>query len=425
MFSMKNLTKIKGDIFGGITAGVISLPMALGFGAASGIGAAAGLYTAIILTLMASVFGSTKTQISGPTGPMVVLVAAIAATYMDNIAIVFVITALAGIFQIILGITKMGRFIRLVPPSAISGFISGIGIIVIVTQLPPLLGLASQGNVVNSLRYMMYLPPINFYSLFVGALAFSIVFFSPKQLGKIIPFSLLALIIGTLVAVLAGFSVPQLGLIPSGLPQISLAPISMDKFIYILPVAFGLALLSSIDTLLTSRAVDKVLGTKHNSNKDLVGIGLGNALAGVFGGFAGSNSTVPTMTNIKFGATGRLSGVITACLLLLTLFVLAPVASKIPMAVLSGILIKIGLDVIDWRFIRRVGQNLRVLAKKLDLMTDAAVMGTVFMITIFWNLIVAVGVGVVLHYAIRTVRYFNALRIRHDKHYIAHKQTGE
>ncbi|MCL2673215.1 MAG: SulP family inorganic anion transporter [Alphaproteobacteria bacterium] len=395
-----NISKrIKGDIYGGITAGIISLPLALGFGAVSGLGAAAGLYTAIILSIMATVFGSTRTQICGPTGPMTVVVAAMVAAYMDNLAIVFAITALAGIFQIIFGLTKLGKVIKVIPKSVISGFISGIGCITVLLQLAPFLGLPFRGGAIDTIRYLSTFPAANLQGVLLGVLAFTIVAFLPKQLVKVIPFSLIALVAGTLASIVLRFDVPTIGVIQNGMPEIRVVSIDLDKLLYIIPLALSIAVLSSIDTLMTSLVVDKKLNTRHNSNKDLIGIGLGNALAGVFGGFAGSNSTVPTMANIKFGGTTRFSGIASTSTLILILLFLAPVVGVIPLAVLAGILVRIGIGVIDWRFLKEI-------LKGKQRAQDALSMLAVLIITIFGNLIVGVVAGTLLYYLIRCARYF-------------------
>ena len=401
-----NISKrIKGDIFGGITAGIISLPLALGFGAVSGLGAAAGLYTAIILTFMAAIFGSTRTQISGPTGPMTVVMATFIAVYADNLAVIFMITALAGIFQIIFGLTKLGKLIKIIPKAAISGFISGIGCITIVLQLAPFFGLPAQGGVVNTIGYLLSLPALNVQSALLGALALIIVTIPSQKWTKLIPVSLIALVIGTLVSVIYHFDVPIIGTIPRALLEVRIAPIYFEKLLYIIPIALSIALVSSLDTLLTSRVVDKKLGTKHNSDKDLIGIGLGNAMAGVFGGFAGSNSTVPTMANIKFGGRTRFSGIISGAILLGILLFMAPIARVIPLAVLAGILVKIGFSVIDWKFLGKI-------IRREQTAEDMVAMLTVLGCTIFGYLITGVIAGTALYYMIRTVRYLLILRRR-------------
>ncbi len=378
---------IKGDIFGGITAGIIALPLALGFGVASGLGAAAGLYGAIIVCLFASIFGGTPTQISGPTGPMTVVVASIAAMYADNLTVAFVLIALSGLLQIIYGLTKIGRFISLVPNPVISGFMTGIGCIIIVLQLSPFLGMPSPGSTTAAIKSLMA-AQVNADCVILGVLALLIVFLTPRKIACIIPPPLLALVICTITGMLLHFDVPVIGSIPSGMPTIKIAPVDFATLLRILPAAIGLSLLGSIDSLLTSLVADKQTNTKHDSDKELIGQGLGNMLAGVFGGLAGAGATMRTVINIKTGGTTRLSGVIHSLVLILILAVFAPAAQVIPIAVLSGILIKIGIDIMDYEFLK----NIACIRKR-----DTTVMLTVLLITVFGNLIAAVAVGIILH----------------------------
>ncbi|GBF23469.1 sulfate permease, SulP family [Candidatus Gastranaerophilus sp. (ex Termes propinquus)] len=382
------LKTVKGDIFGGITAGIIALPLALGFGVASGLGAAAGLYGAIILGLFAALFGGTRTQISGPTGPMTVIVASVAALYSDNLAAVFVLMSLSGLFQIVYGLCRVGKFINLVPNPVVSGFMTGIGCIIITLQLNPFLGQPSSGGTLSAIKSLLALPNVNIQCVILAAAALLIVFLTPKKIGKTVPPSLLALVACTILAVLLHFSVPAIGSIPNVLPEIKIAPIDLKTFFDILPLAFGLSLLGSIDSLLTSLVADKQTNTKHDSNKELIGQGLGNMFAGIFGGLAGAGATMRTVINIKSGATTRLSGTVHSLVLILILLVFAPLAELIPIAVLSGILIKIGIDIMDWEFLK----NIHKISKR-----DTMVMLTVLFITVFGNLILAVAVGVVLH----------------------------
>ncbi len=383
-----NANYLKGNIYGGITAGVIALPLALAFGVASGMGAAAGLYGAIFVCLFASLFGGTKTQISGPTGPMTVVVASVIALYPNNPKIICMTICLAGIFQIILGLIKVGDLIKYVPYPVISGFMSGVGAIIVLLQINPLFGHDAYGNVLQTVKsYFHILQNVNPQCLILGILTLLIVYFTPKKIGKIIPSSLLALIMATVVAVVCKFNVPVIGEIPTGLPHFQLGLISIKEFYAIVPVALTLAVLGSIDSLLTSLVADSMTRTKHNSNKELIGQGLGNAVAGMFGGIAGAGATMRTAVNIKSGGTDRLSGVVHCILLAVILIFLAPVASKIPLCVLSAILIKVGFDIIDYKFLS--------IAKSVP-RKEFAVMGIVFFLTVFYDLIFAVAVGIVL-----------------------------
>ena len=397
---MKTYKNTPGDIFGGITAGIVTIPLALGFGAISGLGAAAGLYTAIILCLVVSVFGGTRTQISGPTGPMTVFIAAIVAAYADNMAIVFAIMAMAGLFQIMFGFARAGALLKFIPKATIAGFISGIGVITIILQLPLLLGFTSPGGILPTIKYLTAFPEINVHGALLGLLAFIIVMFPPKRLLAILPFSLVALVAGTIAAVWLAWDVPTIGYIPTRLINMNLdfSLFGVETFMYIIPIALGLALLSSIDTLMTSKAVTQAIHTKNNYNKDLVGIGIANTVSSLFGGFAGSNSTVPTMANIKFGGRARLSALVAAAVLLSVLFFLAPVASLIPLAVLAGILVRVGIGIIDWKLL---GKIITFRTRK----RDAVAMLTVLAFTMFGELVTGVVIGSLLYRTLRYARY--------------------
>lgn len=393
---MKNITgefkklfsNFKGDLFGGITAAVIALPLALAFGVASGVGAAAGLYGAIFVGLFASVFGGTKPQISGPTGPITVVVAAIVASNPGNLKLIFATILLAGIFQILLGISKVGNFIRFVPYPVISGFMSGIGVIIIILQINPLLGLDVQGTPIKTLLNIGEIfNSFNLQSLILGLSTLIIVFYTPSKIKHIIPPSLIALISITIASVLLDFNVKRIGEIPTGMPDFQFPVISFEDIVVIIPLAITVAILGSVDSLLTSLVSDSLTKETHNSNKELIGQGIGNTVSALFGGIAGAGATMRTVINIKTGGKTPLSGIIHAIFLLALLLGAAPLASNIPMAVLAGILIKVGFDIIDYKFIKVINHAPR---------QDLAVMILVFVLTVFDDLIFAVGAGIVL-----------------------------
>lgn len=382
-------SNFKGDIYGGITSGIIALPLSLAFGVASGVGAAAGLYGAIIVGFFAAIFGGTRTQISGPTGPITVIVAAIVATHPGEYGLIFTTIFLAGLIQIGLGFTGLGKLIRYVPYPVISGFMSGIGIIIIVIQLNPLLGLESSGTPLMTILSMIdSLQNINWMALVLGVITVIMVFNTPAFIRQYVPAALLALIVVTIGSVLLNLDVPRIGSIPSGLPEFHMPSLlSFESFEKMLPIAFTIAILGSVDSLLTSLVADSLTRTRHDSNKELIGQGIGNTVAGLFGGLAGAGATMRTVVNIKTGGTTQISGALHAVLLLVILLVAAPLAEQIPMAVLAGILIKVGFDIIDYKFIKVIKH-----APKYDLY----VMLLVFILTVFDDLIFAVGVGIVL-----------------------------
>ena len=403
-------TNLKGNLFGGITAGVIALPLALAFGVASGLGAAAGLWGAIIVGLFASIFGGTATQISGPTGPMTVVIASLVLTYPDNPKIIFMAIFLAGLVQICLSFTGVAKLIHFVPYPVVSGFMCGIGIIIILLQLAPFLGLEASGTPIEQIfQVFKHLPEVSYPAIILSVIALAIIFLTPKKIAQYCPTSLLALVIGTVVSMASHFNVKTIGEIPLGLPHFELGLISFHDFQTILPLAVTLAVLGSIDSLLTCLVVDSITNTKHNSNRELVGQGIGNALAGMFGGLAGAGATMRTLININSGATGRLSGVVHSIFLICVVLFLAPFASQIPLAVLAAILIKVGVDIIDYKYLKVI-----VHSSKADIL----VMTTVFVLTVIDNLIFAVGVGIVLSAILFAVRASQDLKVNTYDHEI-------
>lgn len=384
---------LRGDIYGGLTAGVVALPLALAMGVASGLGPIAGLYGAIFVGFFAALFGGTEPQISGPTGPMTVVCAGLAASIsahpdlMGNTGLIFTAIMMAGLFQVALGLFRLGEYIRLVPYPVISGFMSGIGGIIIILQISPMLGHSAPAGTVDALFYTpTALLDINVVALIIGAMTLLIAYKWPGKLGKFVPGPLAALIIGTLVSLLVG-GAPILGDIPSGLPQIHLPEFSTISFFIVAEAAFVLALLGSIDSLLTSLVSDNMTRSRHDSNKELIGQGIGNAVAGLFGGAPGAGATMRTVVNIRTGGRTRISGMIHALVLLGVVLGLGAYASYIPNAVLAGILIKVGLDIIDWNYIKNAHRGPR---------WDLALMLIVVGLTIFVDLITAVAAGVIL-----------------------------
>ncbi|MDX8398406.1 MAG: SulP family inorganic anion transporter, partial [Mariprofundaceae bacterium] len=344
---------LKGNLFGGMTAAIIALPLALAFGVASGLGPTAGLYGAIILGFVASLFGGTPTQISGPTGPMTVVIAAAVVTLEQDIQLIATTILLAGLFQIAFGFSKIGRFVRFIPYPVISGFMSGIGIIIIILQINPLLGLPTDASVVHILLTVpQHIPQASIEAVILATLAMLIVFFSPQYITRWLPAPLLALIILTPLSMLLNMNVNTIGHIPSGFPNIVWPSMGIEHINLIIPLAFTLAVLGTIDTLLTSIVADSITQTRHKPNKELFGQGLGNAICSFFGAIPGAGATMRTVINIKSGGNNQLSGMFHAIILLLIVLFLAPLAEKIPLAVLAGILIKVGIDILDYRFLK-------------------------------------------------------------------------
>ena len=401
MENTKFLSNIKGNVFGGITAGVIALPLALAFGVASGLGATAGLYGAIFVGFFAALFGGTPTQVSGPTGPMTVVVAGLVLLYPNSHSTIFMAIFLAGLIQIAISFTQIANLIRYVPYPVISGFMTGIGLIIILLQITPFFGMEFSGSPVEHLFYFLkHFSEINPYALFLSIITLLIVFLTPKKINEKIPSSLIALVFCTILSVLLKFDVATIGEIPRAFPSVKIGMIGFNEFKTILPAAISLSILGCIDSLLTSLVADSITKTKHNSRREVFGQGLGNAISGIFGGLAGAGATMRTVVNIKAGATGKLSGVVHSLFLISIILFFAPLASKIPMAILSAILIKVGIDIVDYKF-------LKVL--KFAPKSDLIVMVAVFLLTVLYDLIFAVGVGIVLSailFAVRVAKQF-------------------
>lgn len=383
-----NTSNIRGDLMGGLTAGIVALPLALAFGEASGAGPIAGLYGAIIVGFLASLFGGTGSQISGPTGPMVVVFAGVFASLSGEPALVFAAVVLAGLIQIAFGVFRFGHFIRLVPYPVISGFMSGIGVIIIALQMARLFGHEPEGS--GTIPALASIPAAvmspNATALVIGVMTLGIVFFWPKKLGKWVPAPLASLAIATVFSTLVK-GAPILGDVPTGLPSFIMPSFSQDTIFVVLEAAFLLALLGAIDSLLTSLVADNMTRTRHESNKELVGQGIGNTVAGLFGAIPGAGATMRTVVNIRSGGQFKLSGMTHSLVLVAVALVLAPAASLIPHAALAGILIKVGYDIIDWTYLRRAHRGPR---------WDLVLMVVVLALTVFVDLITAVAAGVVL-----------------------------
>ncbi|SIS62416.1 SulP family inorganic anion transporter [Neptunomonas antarctica] len=382
----------KGDLFGGLTAAIVALPLALAFGVASGAGPVAGMYGAIFVGLFASLFGGTPSQVSGPTGPMTVVMAGIFTHFvaLDPVsgpAMAFTVVMLGGAFQVLFGVFRLGQFITLMPFPVISGFMTGIGTIIILLQLAPLLGAASVANVLEVLQQLpTIVQSVNVNALLLGVVTLVIVFFCPKALAKFTPPPLLAMVIGTLLS-LAFSGVDVIGEIPTGLPSLHWPEFSLGLAKEMVISALMLATLGSIDSLLTSLVADNMTRTQHKSERELIGQGIGNMLAGLFGGLPGAGATMRTVVNIRAGGRTPLSGIFHAVILLAIVLGAGSFAAHIPLAVLAGILIKVGIDIIDWRFLKRVHN-----APLFVMFLMVAVWG----LTVFVDLITAVAVGVFL-----------------------------
>ena len=410
---MIKFNNLKGDLFGGVTAGIVALPLALAFGiqAFSGIGAEgaslgayAGLVGATLLGFFAAMFGGTHSQISGPTGPMTVITATLVTGAFTapggSLSAVLVSMALAGMFcglvQILFGLVQLGEYVRYIPYPVLSGFMSGIGVIIILQQLYPLVGKSGSGSMIN---LMAGLPEafgsLSVTALLLGLATVAIIYLFPLVTKKV-PSTLVALIVVTVVSLFIDMKdVPTIGEIPSGLPMpffansaVTLAGLDWGTIITaaIIP-GLTLAGLGSIDTLLTSVVADNITKTKHNSNRELIGQGIGNAVAGLFCGLPGAGATMRTVVNVKSGGRTQLSGMVHAILLLAIMLGLGSVVKYVPLSVLAGILLTVGWGIIDFKGFKDLVKIPRA---------DAVVLIAVFLITVFVDLLTAVGIGMVI-----------------------------
>ncbi|WP_315785225.1 SulP family inorganic anion transporter [Fischerella sp. JS2] len=385
---------LRGDLFGGLTAAIVSLPLALAFGVASGAGAEAGLYGAVCVGFFAALFGGTPTLISEPTGPMTVVMTGIVATMTANnpdngLAMAFTVVMLAGIFQILFGVFRLGKYVTLMPYSVISGFMSGIGVILIILQIAPFVGQPNpKGGVLGMVQNLpQLLSNINPIETFLGVLTLAIIFLMPSKLKRYAPPQLVALIVGTVVSLLffGNAEIRRIGEIPMGLPELQMPKFTASQITVTIIDAAMLGMLGCIDTLLTSVIADSLTRTEHKSDKELIGQGIGNLVSGICGGLPGAGATMGTVVNIQTGARTALSGITRAIILLVVILWAANLTESIPMAVLAGIALKVGIDILDWSFLKR--------AHQVSLKGTIIMYGVMFL-TVFVDLIVAVGVGV-------------------------------
>ncbi len=388
---------LKGDIFGGLTAAVVALPMALAFGIASGAGASAGLWGAILVGFFAAVFGGTPSLISEPTGPMTVIVTAVIAELMaknpeNGLAMAFTVIMMAGIFQILFGVLRLGKYITMLPYNVISGFMTGIGVILIFLQIAPFIGQQTpKGGVLGVLQnFPTLIANINPWETILGATTLGILFFYPAKLKRLMPPQLVALVIGTAISLIVfrGMdirTIATIGEITPGLPQLQIPTFTPDNLRLMFVNAMVLGMVGSIDCLLTCLVADSLTRTEHKSNKELIGQGVANLITGLCGGIAGSGATTATVVSIQAGGRTALAGISRALVLLIVVLWAAPLTSVIPLAVLAGIVLKVGIDIIDWGFLNRV--------HKIS-WKAAGIVYSVVLLTVFVDLMVAVAVGV-------------------------------
>ncbi|WP_419937190.1 SulP family inorganic anion transporter [Candidatus Palauibacter sp.] len=384
-----DLRVLRGDLFGGATSAVVALPVSLAFGVASGLGAVAGLYGAIAVGFFAAVFGGNRFQMSGPTPSMTVAMAVVVTTHASTLSEAFTVVVLAGLIQIALGLLKAGRFVVYTPHAVISGFMSGIGVIVMLIQTLPFLGAApAEGGPIGAMRALpAVVANMNASALAIGAVTLTAGICWPRRWSRLLPGPLVALIVGTALGLFWLTDVPVIGAIPTSLPEIQFGLPSFGFLAQAFHAALILALLGSVDSLLTSLVADSLTGTQHDSNRELVGQGIGNVVSGLFGGLPGAGATMGTVVNIRAGGLTRMSGALRAIFLLGVLLGLGPFLEPIPHAVLAGILIKVGWDIIDWPLLVRIHRLRR---------DQLFVMVLTLGLTVFVDLVTAVAIGLIV-----------------------------
>lgn len=379
---------LSGDILGGLNAAIITLPQALAFGVATGFGASAGLWGAIILSFVAGILGTKVPMISGVTGPVAIVVASIMHALNKDLSAVIFILFLAGIFQIILSLTKLPEIVKYVPYPVISGFMNGVGIIIIIMQINPLLGLPTSSNTISSIENLVKSADMmNIDAFAIGFLTLLIVFGIPKQWNKYIPSQILALIICTLISVKFGLNVSKIAEISVNIPAITLPRTNLHDLITYLHYGVTLAIILSSESLLTGLVCTSITKIQLPAKRLLAAQGIGNMCCALTGTMPGSAATMRTVAALKTGAATRFAAVVTSIVLVLLIYKFSDFVAEIPLAVLAGILIKIGYDIIDTKFLKVI---------KIAPKDDLYVLLTVFFLTVFYNLIVAVGAGIVL-----------------------------
>lgn len=395
---IKSYLKIfAGDVLGSLNSAIVALPQALAFGVATGFGASAGVWGAIILCFIAGLIGSKVPLVSGITGPVTIVIASIMAALNADISSVILVIFMAGILQIILSLTSLPAIVKYVPYPVISGFMNGIGVIIIIMQINPLLGCPVMSNTITSISaFFKNLHTINYDALLIGVITLVIVFAIPKKFNKIIPGQAIALVICTLLSMKLGLNVDKISNISITFPHLTLPKADLHAVITYFHYAVTLAIVLSSESLLTVLVADSLLKTKTPTKGMLLGQGVGNMVCALTGSLPGSAATMRTVAAINTGSSTKLTAVINPLILMFLLFKLSGFVAEIPLAVLAGILIKIGYDIIDVKLLKVI---------KFAPRDDLYVLAVVFLLTVFYNLIVAVGAGITcaaLLYAKRT-----------------------
>lgn len=386
---LKNKLQIfAGDILGGLNAAIITLPQALAFGVATGFGASAGIWGAIILSFTAGLLGTKIPMISGVTGPVAIVVASIMHALNKDLGAVVFIVFLAGVIQILLSLTKLPEVVKYVPYPVISGFMNGVGVIIIIMQLNPLLGIAPCSNTIESIETVCKsVSSLNIEAFAIGALTLLIVFLFPKKWNKYVPSQILALIICTFVSIKTGLHVSKISEISVSMPAITMPQTNLHDLITYFHYAITLAVILSSESLLTGLVCTSITKVQLPPKRLLSAQGIGNICCALTGTLPGSAATMRTVAALRSGASTKLAAVVTSFVLVLLIYKFSGFVAEIPLAVLAGILIKIGYDIIDTKFLKVI---------KLAPKDDLYVLILVFLLTVFYNLIVAVGAGITL-----------------------------
>ena len=384
------LQGLRGDVFGGMTAAVVALPLSLAFGVASGLGAIEGLYSAVVVGMLAALLGGSRTQISGPTAPLSVAMAVVFVDYADGeLSKALAIVAMAGIIQVLLGALRLGTFVAYTPYAVVSGFTSAVGLIIIIVQVLPFFGTeVALGGAIKSLReWPDAVANVDPNALTLGLITLAVCIFWPGRLQRFLPPSVAALIIGTLVGVLWLSEAPTIGEVPTGLPDLMVPELSFGDLGSALPAAVTIALLGSINSLLTARVADSLTRQNHDPSRELMGAGVANVVVAFIGGVPGAGATSCTVANVKAGGRSRVSGVLCATILAALVLGLGRYVDSIPHAVLAGILIKIGFNIIDWRYLAHIHRVPR---------ENVVVLALTLVLSIVSDLVIAVAVGLVM-----------------------------
>jgi SulP family sulfate permease len=396
-----NFESLSKDFMAGIIVGIVAIPLAIAFGIASGVGPTEGLVTAIIAGLLISVFGGSKVQIGGPTGAFIVIIYGIIQEFgLGGLAIA---TIMAGVMLVLMGVFKLGSVIKFMPYPIIVGFTGGIAITIFSTQMNDLFGMGIESVPANFIDkwvcYFNNIGNIDWWSFAVGILSILIIVYTPR-FSKKIPGSLLAIVLMTFVCwILRSYAgvtsiatIGDLYELPSGLPSWSTPTLPEGETLFstmqsLLPVAFTIAMLGAIESLLSAMVADGVIGDRHNSNTELIGQGIANIVVPFFGGIPATGAIARTMANINNGGRTPIAGIVHTVVLLCVLLLLGGLVGAIPMPCLAGVLIMVSYNMSGWRTIRSMCRQSR---------SDIAVLFTTLLLTVIFDLTIAIEVGLVL-----------------------------